>query len=247
MIFSPYPRLSPFVPPCLPLSPIVSHGMFGCWAEMMLLCLPFSPCLPLSPMVCLDAGLRLGLFLFPFAALCLPLCLWTLGCDGVALSPMACLDAGLTCFCFVCLCPPCLPSVSLLSPVFSPLFPSVSFCLPSCLSSCWSLCSQCLPLSPVLSPFLLSFCFTSCLFFCWSLCPPCLPSLSLLVGHCVRLVSLSLPFSPCLFRFSWVTVSALPPFVSLLVYLLVGHCVRLASLLSPFVSLLVGQKIAFPH
>ena len=30
---------------CLPLSPLVSHGMSGCWAEMMLLCLSLSPLL----------------------------------------------------------------------------------------------------------------------------------------------------------------------------------------------------------
>ena len=62
-----------------------------------------------------------------------------------------------------------------------------------------------------------------------SLCPPCLPSVSLylrscllLVGHCVRLISL------------------LYPFVSLLVTglasLLVGHCARLVSQSLPFVS-----------
>ena len=42
---------------CLPLSPLVSHGMSGCWAEMILLC-PVSLCHPLSPMASLDAGLR---------------------------------------------------------------------------------------------------------------------------------------------------------------------------------------------
>ena len=54
---------------------------------------------------------------------------------------------------------------------------------------------------------------------CWSLCP----SSPLLVRHCVRLVSLLLPF----------------------VSLLVGHCVRLVSLLLfPFVSLLVGHCVS---
>ena len=48
---------------------------------------------------------------------------------------------------------------------------------------------------------------------------------SLVVGHCVRLVSL--PF----------------PFVSLVVPLLVGHCVGLVFLLFPFVSLLVGHCV----
>ena len=69
--------------------------------------------------------------------------------------------------------------------------------------------------------------------------PPCLPSVSglasLLVGHCVRLVS-CLP--PCVHL-----VSLLSSFVSRLVSLLVGHCVRLVSLLSPFVSLLVSLRL----
>ena len=76
---------------------------------------------------------------------------------------------------------------------------------------------------------------------------------SLLVGHCVRLVPLLLPLSPFLSLFLLVTVSALSPcvrlvsllfpFVSLLVCLLVGHCVRLVSLLFPFVSLLVSLLV----
>ena len=74
----------------------------------------------------------------------------------------------------------------------------VSFLSPSC----WSLCPPrpfCLPLSRVLSPF----CFVSalssfCFFFVSGLVP-------LVVGHCVRLVSLLFPF----------------------VSLLVGHCARL--------------------
>ena len=61
---------------------------------------------------------------------------------------------------------------------------------------------------------------------CWSLCPPFVSGLvSLLVGHCVRLVSL------------------LFPFISLLVSLLVDHCVRLVSLVFPFVSLLVSLVV----
>ena len=67
---------------------------------------------------------------------------------------------------------------------------------------------------------------------------------SLLVDHCVRLVSLLLSFvsflSPFLLGHCVRLVSLLSPFVSGLVSLLVGHCVRLVSLLFPFVSLLVS-------
>ena len=61
---------------------------------------------------------------------------------------------------------------------------------------------------------------------------------SLRVGHCVRFVSLLLPF--VFLRHCVRPLSLLFPFVSLLVSLLVGHCVRLVSLLFPFVSLLVS-------
>ena len=119
---------------------------------------------------------------------------------------------------------------------------------------------SCLPLSPVLSPFLLVTAST--------LSPFCLllfSFLSLFLGHCVRLVSVLSPFllviapalspfcfplSPVLSGFLLVSVSALSPFSlslspvlspfcsclllsPLLVFLLVGHCVRLLSLLSP--------------
>ena len=124
---------------------------------------------------------------------------------------------------------------------------------------------------PPFSAGLVSFCLPPCLPSCLSLCPPCLHSffvsglVSLLVGHCVRLVSLLLllsPFcfllSPFLSSFLLIIVSVLSPFCYLLspfllvivsalsswspffsglVSLLVGHCVRLISLLFPFVAL----------
>ena len=67
---------------------------------------------------------------------------------------------------------------------------------------------------------------------------------SLLVGHCVRLVSLLFPFSVSLLVDHCVRlVSLLFPFVSLLVSVLVGHCVCLVSLfcflLSPFLLVIV--------
>ena len=132
----------------------------------------------------------------------------------------------------------CLPSCWSLCP---PCLHSVSFCLPSCFPSCWSLSPPCLPSVPL--------CLRSCLRSCWSLCPPCLPSVSfclpscfLLVGHCVRLVSvLSSCLSSCwslcppfLFSVSFclpvlfVTVSVLSPF-----------CLLLFPFLSPFFLVIV--------
>ena len=74
-----------FLEMCPPLSLLVSSLVrwpcrSGCWAEVILFCLPLSPLVPpLLPWRVLEAGLRWS----PFVSLCLPL------------SPMACLDAGL--------------------------------------------------------------------------------------------------------------------------------------------------------
>ena len=95
---------------------------------------------------------------------------------------------------------------------------------------------------PPFSAGLVSFCLPPCLPSCLSLCPPCLHSffvsglVSLLVGHCVRLVSLLLllsPFcfllSPFLSSFLLIIVSVLSPFCYHLVLspFLLGHCVCL--------------------
>ena len=134
----------------------------------------------------------------------------------------------------------CVRLVSLLSPfvsllvsrlvdhcvrLVSLLLSFVSFLSPSC----WSLCPPrpfCLPLTPVLSPFLwitvrlvsllFCFCFPSCLPSCWSSCP-----------HCC--FCLSPVLSPSLL----VTVSILSPFCFLLSPLLVSLVVSCWSLRPP--------------
>ena len=71
----------------------------------------------------------------------------------------------------------------------------------------------CLPFCVRLLPSV-SLCLRSCLPSCWSLCPPCPPSVtfvsllvSLLVGHCVRLVALC---ASCLPSVSFCLPSCLP-------------------------------------
>ena len=136
---------------------------------------------------------------------------------------------------------PCPPSVRL-----------VSLCLPSCchfllvtvsaLSPLWVIVSVlslfCFLLSPFLCPFLLVIVSVLSPF----LSPFVSGLVSLLGGHCVRLVSLMFPFVFLLVSVlvcHWVRlVSFLFLFVLLLVSVLVCHCVRLVSLLFPFVSLL---------
>ena len=127
-----------------------------------------------------------------------------------------------------------------------------------------SLCPSCLPLSPVLFPFLLvtvsalspfcflllvavsalsPFCLLSCLPSCWSLCPPCLPSVSFCLPSCFPSCWSSCPpcLPSCLRLLSLLSpvVSVLPPFLWVTVSALSPFC----FLLSPFLSLLVGDCV----
>ena len=133
---------------CLPLSPFVSHGMSGCWAEMMLLCLPLSPLVSHGMSGCWAEMMLLFLPLSPLVShgmsgwwaemilLCLP---------SSSLSPMACLDAGLRSLCFVSPFVSHGMSVILLCLLLSPL-------VPHGVSGCWAeMTLLCFPSSPLVS------------------------------------------------------------------------------------------------
>ena len=105
--------------------------------------------------------------------------------------------------------------------------------------ACRSRCPVCLPLSPVLSAFLLvtvsasspfcfrhcvvSLCLPSCFPSCWSLCPPCLPSCWSLCPPCL----LSFCFPSC-----WSLCPPCLPSVSFCLPSCLCHYVRLVSFLS---------------
>ena len=101
----------------------------------------------------------------------------------------------------------------------------------------------CLPFCVRLLPSV-SLCLRSCLPSCWSLCPPCPPSVtfvsllvSLLVGHCVRLVAIVCVLSPFCFFLS----PFLSPFLLAIVSVLSPFCFLLSLFLSPF--LLMSQNV----
>ena len=193
---------------CLPFSVVSLHSFFVSGLVSVSVLSPF--CYLLSPFLSPFFSPFLLVFVSALSSFCLRSCLpfwWSL---------------RLSCLPCVSLClPSCLPSCWSLSLVLSPIvvghcvrLVSVLFPLSPFLSPCWSLCPpclpSCLPLSPVLSSFLLVTVSVLSPFFFASFLSP------VLVGHCVRLVSL------------------LSPFVSGLVSVLVGHCLRLVSLLFPF-------------
>ena len=187
----------------------------------------------------------------PSVSFCLPYCFscWSLIVSALSLSAFLSPYIVSACLPSVSIClRSCLPSVSFcLPPCWSlcpPCLPSFFLCLRSCLPSCGSLCPPCLPS--------VSFCLPSC----WSLCPPCLPScpglVSLLVGHCVRLVSLLSPFSLFLYPFLLVIASTLSPFCLPLSPFLLGSvsvlspfCFLLSPLLSPFLLVIVSALSSF--
>ena len=268
-------------PPCLPSFFLCLQSCLPSCGSLCPSCLPsfafVSLLFPFDSLLVSVLGhcVRLVSLLFPFDSLFVSLlvghCVRLVSIHSFFVSGLFLPSCG-------SLCPSCLPSfafVSLLLP-----FDSLLVCV--LVDHCVRLVSLLLSLFPFLSPFLLvivsvlsPFCLRSCLPSCWSLCPPCLPSVffglgfvPLVVGHCVRLVSLPfrfvsllvswlvivsalshfcLPLSPVLSPFLLVTVFALSSFlspcVSGLVSLLVGHCVRIVSLLFPCVSSLVPLLI----
>ena len=224
------PSCGSLCPPCLPS---VSFCLPSCPPSCWSLCPPCFPsvsfCLPSCPPSCWS----LCPPCFPSAFLwrsCLPSCFPL----SRVLSPfLLVIVSVLSPFCFL-FSPFLFPFLLVIVSVLSPFFPFVcllvslhcvrlvsllaSLCVQSCLTSCWSLCPSCLAsvpfLSSLLSPFLLVIVSALSSFLS--------PFVSLLVGHCVRLVSLLFPF----------------------VSLLVGHCVRLVPLSVSFcLLLLMYQKV----